>query len=218
MSGPAYTGKLSLAERFRKLLHEGAPPADAVEQLAELYYAFHFRIVQPLPDDPTFRLGDDGELVVELDGRQLDPERILTREPGLLDPVPIPLDQYRWMCADPRQAERDALAELTIDALTVSPPPPPKPPPIPVAPNSGPPPPIPPSKRKRSKPRHRDWKPIRKHFVPHVAKHGKWLNPHLAATEVHAWAIDKGLTISFEALYKGIPNFFPEWIETDSKG
>lgn len=113
----SYGNGPSLAERFRSLMRDGkaSSPAEAVELLSELYYAFHFRIVQPLPGDPLFRLGADSELVVELDGRRLDPERILTREPGLLDPVPIPLDTYRWMCADPRQAEREALAELTIE-------------------------------------------------------------------------------------------------------
>ena len=73
---PTYTGNPSLAERFESLKRDGKSPTDAVELLSELYYAFHFRIVQPLPGDPCFRLRIDGELVVELDGRRLDPERI----------------------------------------------------------------------------------------------------------------------------------------------
>jgi hypothetical protein len=66
---------------------------------------------------------------------------------------------------------------------------------------------------KRSKPRNPAWKKIFEHFDPIVATRGKWLNPHIAATEVTNWAADKGLNISFDAIYEGIPNFRPEWID-----
>ena len=123
MSKPSYcTIQRSLAERFRELVREGMSPAEAVERIAELYYAFHFRIVQQLPRGHlTFDLGAAGELVAKLDGGPLDPERILTRPPHGLDPTPIPLEQYRWMAADPRQAERDALGALSIDVPPVAP-------------------------------------------------------------------------------------------------
>ncbi|MET4275163.1 MULTISPECIES: hypothetical protein [unclassified Bradyrhizobium] len=122
MTGPTYDGKLVLAERFRALSRDGRSPAAAVQLLAELYYAFHFHIVQPLSGALLFWLGADDELIVEMEGRRLDPEKILTREPHGLDPPAVPLDQYRWMIIDPRQAERDALAELAIGAPSVPPP------------------------------------------------------------------------------------------------
>ena len=117
MSSRLYPDALPLAERFRKLVRGGMSPSEAVDRLGELYYAFHFRIVQRLPEGHLlFELDGDNQLVVKLTGRRLDPEKILTREPGIFDPVPIPLKQYRWMCEDPRQAEQDALDALTIDA------------------------------------------------------------------------------------------------------
>ena len=116
MPSLSYDARLPLAAFFRELMRDGTPPAKAVEQLIELFYAFHFHIVQRLPDDLHFLLGSDDELVVTLpDGQRLDPEKILIRGPGILDSVPIRLETYRWMCADPRQAERDALTELMLD-------------------------------------------------------------------------------------------------------
>jgi len=107
----------SLAERFRELIREGMSPAGAVARLNELHGAFHFHIVQQLPrGDLLFEVGAAGELVVKLDGRKLHAEKILTRPPHGLEVAPVPLEQYRWMTADPRQAERDALEELAIDA------------------------------------------------------------------------------------------------------
>ncbi len=73
------------------------------------------------------------------------------------------------------------------------------------------------SKRKPSRPRNPAWKKIFKHFDPIVATSGKWLNPHAAATEVSNWAAEKGLDISYDAIYEGIPKFRSEWIEPDLK-
>jgi hypothetical protein len=241
---PSYDSNPSLADRFRSLLRDGKSAAEAVELLANLYGALHFHIVQTLPRDLLFSLGPADKLVVKLpDGRSLNPEKILTREPHVLDPVPMSLDLLRALT--PRiQLEEEAVAELMIETPPLpdptlpdlTPPPDPLPPPDP--------PPIEiqhqqepedqdrveaveatpasekqtsPQKRKRSFPRHRDWKPIRKHFDPKGKTRGRWLNPHAAATEVFNWAVAEGLTISFDAIYDGIPNFFPEWIEPDSK-
>jgi hypothetical protein len=135
---PSYRKLKSLAERFRELMYGGMSPADAVERLAELYYAFHFHISDPLPADVLysllFVLGPGDELEVRLlDGRRLDPEKTLTREPHMLEVSPVPLDQYRWMSADPRQAERDALDAMTIDAPQPAAAPEPEPLPAPEA-------------------------------------------------------------------------------------
>jgi hypothetical protein len=281
MSAPSYDKLLSLADRFRQLLYGGKSPADAIVLLSELYYAFHFHINDPLPPDVLYSLvlalGPSDELEVRLPGgRWIDPEKTLTREPHMLEASPIPLDQYRWMSADPRQAERDALAELVIEPQEPKPSPapvseslakrdpvPPEasdrkkgdpdiisspgtgyglPTAMPTQPAPKKPPPTPASepepepdnqlvrhasgdndaspqpkkrKRRRARLRQADWEQIKKHWSPIVKSRGRWPNAHAAAEEI--LKTQTNLTISFDAVYKGIPQHFPDWIEPEIK-
>ena len=125
-----YTSQLSLADRFRVLVKNGTPLIEAPVLLFDLYTARYFHLMGPqipedapplevpeevpLPEITGFRLGEDGNLVVELaDGGTLDPEQTLTREPHFFDRPRIPLcivqglrraedrtpARARWTCA-----------------------------------------------------------------------------------------------------------------------
>jgi hypothetical protein len=73
-----------------------------------------------------------------------------------------------------------------------------------------------PSKKRKSGPWHPDWAKIVKQWGPIIESRGPWLNANAAATEI--LKKQKGLTIDHGTLYRGIPNFFPQWIGLEPKG
>jgi hypothetical protein len=72
-----------------------------------------------------------------------------------------------------------------------------------------------PSKKRRSGPRHPDWRKIAKRWGAIVKTRGPWPNAHAAKDEI--LKKQGGLTISSDALREGIQNYFPSWIDIESK-
>jgi hypothetical protein len=216
MSHPLYNGGPTLAERFRKLMREdGMLPSEAVERLGELFYAFHFHILPPLPADTTllFTLGPADELVAKLtDGRQLDPEKILTREPHMLEAVPVPLATYRMMTTDYRQEEQDALAEVLIDVpangeTQLQPEAAPAPP-VSTPPEEGAAPVPPPSTDGRERP---EWEAFLVPLLITMHDEHQLPNKNAAFRAVERCLIGRGLTMSRGAIYDGLKRHCSGW-------
>ena len=94
MTKPSYPVWCTLAERFEKRKREGRSPAKAAERLSTEYYANHFHVEPNLPNGCDFVLDEAGAFIVTVPGGlKYDPAKLMTREPGLLDPYPIPLDR-----------------------------------------------------------------------------------------------------------------------------
>ena len=81
----------TLLDLYRSILRD-RPPTEAVKHLWDLKRAFHFRIVEDLPECRFVEEG--GELVIEaLDGLgNIDPASVTIRKSERYDPRPIPLD------------------------------------------------------------------------------------------------------------------------------
>ena len=91
---PRYINWISLADKFKGLLRSGLTPAKAAELLERQWYANHFHEEPNLPSDCIWGTDEFGNFTLKLpSGRPVDPAKIMTREPGILDPIPIPFSQ-----------------------------------------------------------------------------------------------------------------------------
>ena len=118
MTKPPYPVWCTLAERFEKRVREGRSRAEAAERLSAEYYANHFHVEPNLPNGCDFVLDEAGAFVVTVPGGlKYDPTKLMTRDPGLLDPYPIPLDRPYPLTSNAKLLEAALIVDLSPPAV-----------------------------------------------------------------------------------------------------
>jgi hypothetical protein len=117
-TSPPYNGPASLLDRFENLKRDGWLPSQAVEILSLMHLGGHFHT----PFGPLalgFRLGPDGRLIIDSDAGELDPGKIPTRDPGFLDPKPVPFTMPTFDLATAERERAELLKAAMVDATTL---------------------------------------------------------------------------------------------------